>query len=78
MHVDLLRAAAFALGAAALVSVEREVPGAYVVALGHRLGSVEFAQLVVGLDVGHRIGATRSAERPLVDQNDVFERISPD
>src|SRR5579862_5161706 len=75
LHFHRDRAVALAGFAAASGNVEGKMPGGKASLLGLGKGSKEVADAVEGLDVGNRIGARRSADRGLVDQNDVVNEI---
>ena len=74
LHADLDESLALALLAAAAGDVEREVRGVESRPLGVGLVGVEFADLVVGLDVGHGVRPRGFADRVLIDHFDRTKR----
>ena len=70
LHFDGYVAVALAHGAASAVGIEREVLGRIPAQLGRFLVCKQVADVVVGLEVGHRIRPRRLAHGVLVDDLD--------
>ena len=73
LHVDLDVAVAAARFAAPAFDVEAEMAGRIVVRPGLDRVGKHLANRVEGLDVRHRIGPRRAADRALVDQHHVVD-----
>ena len=73
LHVDLDVAVAVAHAAAPSFDIEAEVAGRVVARAGFERVGEHGPNLVEGLDVRHRVGARRAADRALIDENHVVD-----
>ncbi len=75
LHFDRDRAVALAAFAAPAGNVEGKMSRRVAALLALRQGSEQFADGVECLDVGHRIGPRRAANRRLVHQHDLVNPL---
>src|SRR5262245_50908312 len=75
LHLHLLETAALTGFAASTGGVEGERAGAKTTRLGVWGSGKQTSDMVIGLDVGHRIGARRAPNGGLIDHDDFVDQV---
>src|SRR5262245_51319597 len=75
LHLHLLETTALAGFAAPTGGVEGKRAGAKTPHLGVWRGGKQASDLVIGFDVGHRIGARRAPNRRLIDHDHLVDEV---
>src|SRR5262249_49813028 len=75
LHLYLLEATALAGLAAPARRIKGERAGTQTVCLGLWSGSKQPSDMVVGFDIGHRVGARRAPNRRLIDHHHGVDQI---
>ena len=76
LHLHLLEATALAGFAAPAGRIEGERAGTQTVRLGLWSGSKQPPDMIVGFDIGHRVGARRAPNRRLIDHHHRVNQVS--